>query len=167
MKKRWIGALLLLCILAGTLCFPGCFEDRSAYGVYLSALKALQQQSNSGYSAILGATVTGTLGTQKLHSDVFTEYECDGQNVGKETELWRLCGVTKTQDLTKNNKKTDDDDETEENEKPVIATGERMSIYTEEELRQMEEEDKQAEEEYDDEEVDYDEYDDYYDDDGR
>ena len=65
----------------------------------------------------------------------------------------------------KNNKKAEEEEE--ETEKPVIATGERMSIYTEEELRQMEEEDKEAEEEYDDEEVDYDEYDDYYDDDGR
>ena len=65
----------------------------------------------------------------------------------------------------KNNKKAEEEEE--DNEKPVIATGERMSIYTEEELRQMEEEDKEAEEEYDDEEVDYDEYDEYYDDDGR
>ena len=65
----------------------------------------------------------------------------------------------------KNNKKAEEEEE--DNEKPVIATGERMSIYTEEELRQMEEEDKEVEEEYDDEEVDYDEYDEYYDDDGR
>ena len=63
----------------------------------------------------------------------------------------------------KNNKKAEEEEE--DNEKPVIATGERMSIYTEEELRQMEEEDKEAEEEYDDEEVDYDEYDEYYEDD--
>ena len=54
----------------------------------------------------------------------------------------------------------------EENDKPVISTGERMSIYSDEELRQIEEE-EQAEEEYDDEEVDYDEYDEYYDDDDR
>ena len=82
-------------------------------------------------------------------------------------ESSRKANKPAKKNFKKNNKKTDDDDETEENEKPVIATGERMSIYTEEELRQMEEEDKQAEEEYDDEEVDYDEYDDYYDDDGR
>ena len=63
----------------------------------------------------------------------------------------------------KNNKKAEEEEE--DNEKPVIATGERMSIYTEEELRQMEEEDKEAEEEYDDEDVDYDEYDEYYEDD--
>ena len=63
----------------------------------------------------------------------------------------------------KNNKKAEEEEE--DNEKPVIATGERMSIYTEEELRQMEEEDKEAEEDYEDEEVDYDEYDEYYEDD--
>ena len=63
----------------------------------------------------------------------------------------------------KNNKKAEEE---EEEDKPVIQTGERMSIYTEEELRQFEEE-EQAEEEYDDEEVDYDEYDEYYDDDDR
>ena len=63
----------------------------------------------------------------------------------------------------KNNKKTEEEEE--DNEKPVIATGERMSIYTEEELRQMEEEDKEAEEEYEDEDIDYDDYDEYYEDD--
>ena len=63
----------------------------------------------------------------------------------------------------KNNKKAEEEEE--DNEKPVIATGERMSIYTEEELRQMEEEDQEAEEEYEDEDVDYDEYDEYYEDD--
>ena len=65
----------------------------------------------------------------------------------------------------KNNKKADEEEESEEN-KPVIATGERISIYTEEELREMEEE-EQLEDEVDDEDVDYDEYDEYYDDDGR
>ena len=65
----------------------------------------------------------------------------------------------------KNNKKAEDEENSDE-EKPVIATGERMSIYTEEELREMEEED-QYEDEVDDEDVDYDEYDEYYDDDGR
>ena len=63
----------------------------------------------------------------------------------------------------KNNKKAEEEEE--DNEKPVIATGERMSIYTEEELRQMEEEDKAAEEEYEDEDIDYDDYDEYYEDD--
>ena len=42
-----------------------------------------------------------------------------------------------------------------------------MSIYSEEELREMEEEEKDYEDEYEEEEVDYDEYDDYYDDDDK
>ena len=63
----------------------------------------------------------------------------------------------------KNTKKAEEEEE--DNEKPVIATGERMAIYTEEELRQMEEEDKEAEEEYEDEDIDYDDYDEYYEDD--
>ena len=62
----------------------------------------------------------------------------------------------------KNNKKAEEDEE--ENDKPIIQTGERMSIYTEEEMRQFEEEDQQEQDDYDDEDVDYDEYDDYYDD---
>ena len=65
----------------------------------------------------------------------------------------------------KNQKKSDE--EPEDGGKPVITTGERMSIYTEEELRQMEEEEKEADEEVDDEDIDYDDYDEYYDDDGR
>ena len=65
----------------------------------------------------------------------------------------------------KNTKKTDE--EPEDTGKPVITTGERMSIYTEEELRQMEEEENEANDEVDDEDIDYDEYDEYYDDDDR
>ena len=80
-------------------------------------------------------------------------------------ESARKASKQNKKNFKKNNKKAEEEEE--DNEKPVIATGERMSIYTEEELRQMEEEDKEAEEEYDEEEVDYDEYDDYYDDDGR
>lgn len=64
----------------------------------------------------------------------------------------------------KNNKKAEE--ETEEENKPVISTGERMSIYTEEELREMEEEEK-YEDEVEDDDIDYDEFDEYYDDDGR
>ena len=80
-------------------------------------------------------------------------------------ESARKASKQSKKSFKKNNKKAEEEEE--DNEKPVIATGERMSIYTEEELRQMEEEDKEAEEEYDDEDVDYDEYDEYYDDDGR
>ncbi len=64
----------------------------------------------------------------------------------------------------KNNKKAEE--EAEEENKPVISTGERMSIYTEEELREMEEEEK-YEDEVEDDDIDYDEFDEYYDDDGR
>lgn len=64
----------------------------------------------------------------------------------------------------KNNKKAEE--EAEEDSKPVISTGERMSIYTEEELREMEEEEK-YEDEVEDDDIDYDEFDEYYDDDGR
>ena len=64
----------------------------------------------------------------------------------------------------KNNKKAEE--EVEEENKPVISTGERMSIYTEEELREMEEEEK-YEDEVEDDDIDYDEFDEYYDDDGR
>ena len=77
----------------------------------------------------------------------------------------------KSSDTRKSYKKKSksSDEESEEDNKPSSITkisenAQRMSIYTEEELREMEEED--AEEEYDDydEDVDYDEYDDYYDD---
>ena len=66
------------------------------------------------------------------------------------------------------NKKKKSDDE-EENSKGALDTSgaARMSIYTEEELREMEEEDNKAEEDDYDEDVDYDDYDDYYDDDDR
>ncbi len=58
----------------------------------------------------------------------------------------------------------------EEVEESVLPTKQDpstyMSIYSEEELKEMEEEEKNLEDEYDD-DVDYDEYDDYYDDDDR
>ena len=67
----------------------------------------------------------------------------------------------------RSNKKKKDEAE-EENSKGALDTSsaERMSIYTEEELREMEEEERQEEEDYD-EDVDYDDYDEYYDDDDR
>ena len=60
------------------------------------------------------------------------------------------------------------EDNEEELSKGALDTSgaERMSIYTEEELREMEEEENREEEEYDD-DVDYDDYDEYYDDDDR
>ena len=59
-------------------------------------------------------------------------------------------------------------EESDENTKGALDTSSaaRMSIYTEEELREMEEEEKEQEDDYED-DVDYDEYDDYYDDDDR
>ena len=67
----------------------------------------------------------------------------------------------------RSNKKKKDEAE-DANAKGALDTSgaERMSIYTEEELREMEEEEKEQEEEYDD-DVDYDDYDEYYDDDDR
>lgn len=64
-----------------------------------------------------------------------------------------------------NKKKTTEEEEEETVTKPV-DTSSYMSIYTEEELREMEEEDYEDEIE-DDDDVDYDEYDKYYDDDDR
>ena len=78
-------------------------------------------------------------------------------------ESARKANKPSKKNFKKNNKKAEEEEE--ETTKPVISTGERMSIYTEEELRQMEEEDKEAEEEYEDEDIDYDEFDEYYEDD--
>ena len=57
-------------------------------------------------------------------------------------------------------------EEEEEDKKPGIthADGPRMSIYTEEELKEIEEEENEVEEDLDD-DIDYDEYDEYYDED--
>ena len=67
----------------------------------------------------------------------------------------------------RSNKKKKDDAE-EQNTKGALDTSgaERMSIYTEEELREMEEEERVQEDDYE-EDVDYDDYDEYYDDDDR
>lgn len=67
----------------------------------------------------------------------------------------------------RSNKKKKDDAE-EQNSKGALDTSgaERMSIYTEEELREMEEEERAQEDDYE-EDVDYDDYDEYYDDDDR
>ena len=71
----------------------------------------------------------------------------------------------KGQRRNKNKKKEEAE---EESSKGALDTSsaERMSIYTEEELAEMEKE-EQEEEDYDEEDVDYDEYDEYYDDDDR
>ena len=60
------------------------------------------------------------------------------------------------------------EEQSDESSKGAIDTSSaaRMSIYTDEELREMEEEDKEQEDDYED-DVDYDDYDEYYDDDNR
>ena len=98
------------------------------------------------------------------HKEVKTTTSIEELEKSLADESSRKANKPSKKNFKKNNKKAEE--ETEEEEKPVIQTGERMSIYTEEELRQIEEE-EQEQEEYDDEEVDYDEYDEYYDDDDR
>ena len=98
------------------------------------------------------------------HKEVKTTTSIEELEKSLADESSKKANKQNKKSFKKNNKKAEE--ETEENDKPVISTGERMSIYTEEELRQFEEE-EQEQEEYDDEEVDYDEYDEYYDDDDR
>lgn len=71
----------------------------------------------------------------------------------------------KGQRRNKNKKKEESE---EESSKGALDTSsaERMSIYTEEELREMEKEEEEQDD-YEEEDVDYDEYDEYYDDDDR
>ena len=102
---------------------------------------------------------------EEVRKEVKTTTSLEDLEKSLADESARKASKTNKKSFKKNNKKSEEEEE--DYEKPVIATGERMSIYSEEEMRQFEEEDKEAEEEYDDEEVDYDEYDDYYDDDGR
>ena len=98
------------------------------------------------------------------HKEVKTTTSIEELEKSLADESSRKANKPTKKNFKKNNKKAEEEES--EEEKPVIQTGERMSIYTEEELRQIEEEEQQ-EEEYDDDEVDYDEYDEYYDDDDR
>ena len=98
------------------------------------------------------------------HKEVKTTTSIEELEKSLADESSRKANKPAKKNFKKNNKKVEEEES--EEEKPVVQTGERMSIYTEEELRQIEEEEQQ-EEEYDDEEVDYDEYDEYYDDDDR
>ena len=98
------------------------------------------------------------------HKEVKTTTSIEELEKSLADESSRKANKPAKKNFKKNNKKAEEEES--EEEKPVVQTGERMSIYTEEELRQIEEEEQQ-EEEYDDEEVDYDEYDEYYDDDDR
>ena len=97
------------------------------------------------------------------HKEVKTTTSIEALEKSLADESTRKANKGAKKSFKKNNKKADEEEEADEN-KPVIATGERMSIYTEEELREMEEE-EQLEDEVDDEDVDYDEYDEYYDND--
>ncbi len=100
------------------------------------------------------------------HKEVKTTTSIEELEKSLADESSRKANKPAKKNYKKNNKKAEEE-ETDEEEKPVIQTGERMSIYTEEELRQIEEE-EQEEENYDDEEeIDYDEYDEYYDDDDK
>ena len=70
----------------------------------------------------------------------------------------------KKKSSAKKSSKKKKEEEEEENVAPISDPSTYMSIYTEEELREMEEEEN-AEEDYEEEEdIDYDEYDEYYDD---
>ncbi len=73
---------------------------------------------------------------------------------------------SKAQKKASSSKRKKKVEEEKEEEKVVKhADTPRMSIYTEEELKEMEEEESKAEEEYEEDDVDYDEYDQYYDED--
>ena len=97
------------------------------------------------------------------HKEVKTTTSIEDLEKSLADESARKASKQNKKSFKKNTKKAEE--ETEE-EKPVLPTGERMSIYTEEELRQLEEE-EQAQDDYEEDEVDYDEYDEYYDDDDR
>jgi N utilization substance protein A len=98
------------------------------------------------------------------HKEVKTTTSIEELEKSLADESSKKANKQNKKSFKKNNKKAEE--ETEENDKPVISTGERMSIYTEEELREMEEEEK-YEDEVEDDDIDYDEFDEYYDDDGR
>ena len=66
----------------------------------------------------------------------------------------------------KSKKKSEEEEEVVTPVSPKQDPSTFMSIYTDEELAEMDEE-EEAEEEYEDEDVDYDEYDEYYDDDDK
>ena len=98
------------------------------------------------------------------HKEVKTTTSIEDLEKSLADESARKANKGAKKSYKKNSKKAEE--ETEEENKPVISTGERMSIYTEEELREMEEEEK-YEDEVEDDDIDYDEFDEYYDDDGR
>ena len=71
----------------------------------------------------------------------------------------------KKEKANKGKKKNKKSEEETEEQQAVVHDGPRMSIYTEEELREMEEEEQEVDEDIEDDDIDYDEYDQYYDED--
>ena len=102
---------------------------------------------------------------EEEHKEVKTTTSIEALEKSLADESSRKANKGAKKTSKKSTKKSDD--EPEDGGKTLVPTGERMSIYTEEELRQMEEEEKEAEDDIDDEDIDYDDYDEYYDDDGR
>ena len=72
--------------------------------------------------------------------------------------------TSKQQKKSSNNKRKKKEEEEAEEKTQKYDDSQRMAVYSEEELKELEEEDE-LEEELDDEDIDYDEYDQYYDED--
>ena len=111
---------------------------------------------------------------EKKEEPVITKVKTTTSLEELEKNLENESSKKKASETRKNYKKKSksNDDEDGSDDKPSTITkisenATKMSIYTEEELREFEEEDKQKEDDYDDydDDVDYDEYDEYYDDD--
>ncbi|MCB9498076.1 MAG: transcription termination/antitermination protein NusA [Erysipelotrichaceae bacterium] len=95
-----------------------------------------------------------TVKTTTTLSDLEKTLEASDKKAGSYKKNWR-----------KNSKK-DNEEEDSEKLSSTVDPSQRMSIYTEEELKAMEEEEKENRDSSE-EDVDYDEYDEYYDDNGN
>ena len=84
-----------------------------------------------------------------------------------ERELASEASKKQTTSYKKKNKKAKEEEEEEIIRPQYDDNSQRMSIYTEEELKEFEEEDASYDDYDDSDDVDYDEYDDYYDDDNN
>lgn len=84
-----------------------------------------------------------------------------------ERELASEASKKQNTSYKKRNKKAKEEEEEEIIRPQYDDNSQRMSIYTEEELKEFEEEDASYDEYDDSDDVDYDEYDDYYDDDNN
>lgn len=74
-----------------------------------------------------------------------------------------LASEAKKEQKSSSYKRKKKEEKEVEEEVSIKTEGPRMSIYTEEELKEMEEEDNQEVEDVEEEDIDYDQYDDYYD----